>query len=610
MMNIVMQTLAAVRDVCEFLKNVEGVSETTPAVNSDSKQYRVVVGSVEPYSAVFVEVKLWDEPIDILIDTGAAVSLIDEKVWRRASNGKLQPTNRSVINASGDNMTVLGTVSVPVRIGSYFVTQEIIVAKGLTQMCLIDTDFLRRNKCDVLLSKGIMRVGEGEVPLNKTQGEPQPGVCRVSLKETIVIPSGHEVALQAAVSADMGMGVLETNSHLSEKHGIFAAHVVVSSKDKAIPVRLPNPHPHQVNLYSETNIGSLIPCVIAGTPLKDIGAVQPEDDPELIQRVCGVLDVNSFEVRAPGLPSHAEHLRLRAVYLQAALMAHHCIANTHLAVDDNFIITVHASVHISQGQPIFFNYTSPLQGTSERREHLHEGKYFDCTCSRCRDPTELGTYMSSLKCVKCRGKGLVSPVEALKENSPWECNQCGHYYSALVVHSATARGKDLLEDIDKTSSDRLVSVFLLAASSDRLVSAFLLATSSDRLLNSFLLTESSDRLVSVFLLAASSDRLVSIFLLAAPSDRLVSAFLLAASSNRLLNSFLLTESSDRLVSIFLLAASSDRLVSIFLLAESSDRLVSAFLLAASSDRLLNSFLLTESSDRLVSSFLQRQAIDS
>nr|CAD7199986.1 unnamed protein product [Timema douglasi] len=79
------------------------------------------------------------------------------------------------------------------------------------------------------------RVGEGEVPLNKTQGEPQPGVCRVTLKETLVIPSGHEVVLQAAVSVDMGMGVLETNSHLSEKHGIFAARVVVSSKDKAMP---------------------------------------------------------------------------------------------------------------------------------------------------------------------------------------------------------------------------------------------------------------------------------------------------------------------------------------------------------------------------------------
>nr|CAD7461173.1 unnamed protein product [Timema tahoe] len=175
--------------------------------------YRVVVGSVELCSVVFVEGKLWNEPIDLLIDTGAAVSLINEKVWRRVSNDKLQSTNR----------------------------------------------------CDVLLSKGIMRVGEGEVPLNQTLEEPQPRVRRVTLKETIVIPSGHEVVLQAAGSADMEMGVLETNSHLSEKHGVFAARVLVSSKDKAIPVRLLNPHPQPVTLYSGTHIGSLMPCVMAGT---------------------------------------------------------------------------------------------------------------------------------------------------------------------------------------------------------------------------------------------------------------------------------------------------------------------------------------------------------
>nr|CAD7400106.1 unnamed protein product [Timema poppensis] len=74
MMNMVMQTMNAVHDVCESLKSV--------------------AGSVEPYSAISVEVKLWDEPINLLKDTGAAVSLIDEKVWQRASNGKLQPTNR------------------------------------------------------------------------------------------------------------------------------------------------------------------------------------------------------------------------------------------------------------------------------------------------------------------------------------------------------------------------------------------------------------------------------------------------------------------------------------------------------------------------------------
>lgn len=87
-----------------------------------------------------------------------------------------------------------------------------------------------------------------------------------------------------------------------------------------------------------------------------------EDDVknEIVQKVCGILDVNTFELRIPGFelgPSEC----VRGVYLQAALMAHDCIGNTHLAVDDNFNLTVHASVPITKGMPIFFNYTNALQ---------------------------------------------------------------------------------------------------------------------------------------------------------------------------------------------------------------------------------------------------------
>nr|CAD7415294.1 unnamed protein product [Timema cristinae] len=183
-MNMVMQTMDTVHDVCKSLKSVavrSGVPETRLAINSGSKQYRVEEGSVEPCSAMFVEGKLWDEPIDLLIDTATAVSFRNEKVWQRASNGKLQPTNR------------------------------------------------------------------------------------VNLKETIVILSRHEVLLQEAVSANMGLRILETNRHLFEKHVVFLARVLVPSKDKAIPVRLLNPHPQSVTLYSGTNIGSLMPCVMSGT---------------------------------------------------------------------------------------------------------------------------------------------------------------------------------------------------------------------------------------------------------------------------------------------------------------------------------------------------------
>jgi hypothetical protein len=44
-------------------------------------------------------------------------------------------------------------------------------------------------------------------------------------------------------------------------------------------------------------------------------------------------------------------------------------------------------------------YTHALWGTQARREHLAATKYFTCRCERCVDPTELGTYISGIRCL-------------------------------------------------------------------------------------------------------------------------------------------------------------------------------------------------------------------
>lgn len=88
---------------------------------------------------------------------------------------------------------------------------------------------------------------------------------------------------------------------------------------------------------------------------------QLDIDEEIVQKICGILDVNSFEVRPVESQNGLNASEcLRGVYLQAALMAHDCIGNTHLAVDDNFTLVIHASRTISKGETIFFNYSNAL----------------------------------------------------------------------------------------------------------------------------------------------------------------------------------------------------------------------------------------------------------
>ncbi|KAL6439685.1 hypothetical protein ACFW04_004037 [Cataglyphis niger] len=181
---------------------------------------------------------------------------------------------------------------------------------------------------------------------------------------------------------------------------------------------------------------------------------------ELIQKLCGILDVNAFELRSPGV---LDNLLLRGLYIEATLMAHDCRGNTHLTVDDNFQLTVYASVPIKQDESILFNYTSSLLGTIERKQYLQEGKYFECECPLCEDPYELQSNLSSVLCPRCK-KGFVgmkdtSVIAPYERGSRWQCQMCKKTYGGRLIRATLNICKTLVdecEDIDVKIIDELL----------------------------------------------------------------------------------------------------------------------------------------------------------
>lgn len=76
---------------------------------------------------------------------------------------------------------------------------------------------------------------------------------------------------------------------------------------------------------------------------------------EEIHTVCGILEVNSFEIGHSGVS-------LRALYPSAFLLAHDCVPNTtHIDDEQTFRIVVRASVVIKKGTPITLSYAHTLQ---------------------------------------------------------------------------------------------------------------------------------------------------------------------------------------------------------------------------------------------------------
>ena len=67
--------------------------------------------------------------------------------------------------------------------------------------------------------------------------------------------------------------------------------------------------------------------------------------------------------------------------------------------------------------------TCIFQGRVKRRKKLREKWFFDCFCRRCKDPTELGSHVSTLKCTNDSCSGLI--ISKSSEANDQTCAKCG-----------------------------------------------------------------------------------------------------------------------------------------------------------------------------------------
>lgn len=106
-------------------------------------------------------------------------------------------------------------------------------------------------------------------------------------------------------------------------------------------------------------------------------------------------------------------------------MNHDCVPNIRYAYEGDSIMAVRASKLIKKGEQIFNSYTKFLWATLQRRVHLAYSKNFLCKCERCLDPTEFGSFISALRCVRPDCNNVMLPLDPLVVTSPWQCKVCG-----------------------------------------------------------------------------------------------------------------------------------------------------------------------------------------
>jgi len=161
-------------------------------------------------------------------------------------------------------------------------------------------------------------------------------------------------------------------------------------------------------------------------PIVQLYKIQ-EAHEDMLQNLCGIFDTNCFEL----CPSGAGDT-LSGIFPSAAMMMHSCYKNSRLTFSDDHVLTIIARTNIKKGDPIYHTYARTFNTTTIRRIGLFSGKHFGCECVRCKDPTELKSYASTVLC-KCGGNVIPKDPLDLTQDAVWKCEECPMTLPSLQI---------------------------------------------------------------------------------------------------------------------------------------------------------------------------------
>ena len=196
-------------------------------------------------SCLSVDGRLGKLVVKILIDTGSAVTLVREDVWKKVQQSPktIKAPVHSVVVANGEKLELVGQGEVSITIGGVTRRHMVLVTKHLTHECILGVDFLIKHACVVDLRQHTFVIDGKIVQFNHT-GVAED-VCFVSVLETVTVPACCQMYISASAldKKEAGAVLLEPLDTFMEDRGLLVARSlptpVVVNKDVRVGVIKP-----------------------------------------------------------------------------------------------------------------------------------------------------------------------------------------------------------------------------------------------------------------------------------------------------------------------------------------------------------------------------------
>lgn len=177
-----------------------------------------------------------NQPAQFVLDTGAAVTLLQRSIWDQMKQNEavLEPwTGQRLIGVEGTPLQVCGTIQVELKLGEKIFQTRVVVVDGLTVDVILGLDFLETHSCTVDIGRKTLHfTNRGtSVILHGSQGT--VAAIGVTISETLEVPAYSEMEVMANMAQPKAPGtwIME-----GDATSVMVARSLLDSPNTQIPV--------------------------------------------------------------------------------------------------------------------------------------------------------------------------------------------------------------------------------------------------------------------------------------------------------------------------------------------------------------------------------------
>jgi len=210
-----------------------------------------------------------DHPVKLLVDSGAAISVVRYDTLPENLRSRMKSPSTATVGANGLPLDVVGEIAVTLTMGSFSAVQTFSVVRNLTVDWLLGADFLAKHGAIIDYKEKKLHLGTSTIHLDSRNGshlDTNPVSCMVQVWETVEIPGRAVMVVRGVLSSHQENGGWGKEGLVCPcllkglpKHLLIARSWGCVDENGHILFQVVNVKPEAQTMYKGTRVAEFIP---------------------------------------------------------------------------------------------------------------------------------------------------------------------------------------------------------------------------------------------------------------------------------------------------------------------------------------------------------------